>query len=44
MTAAFLTGKADIDAEWDSYLAQLETIGIDTLIADYQAGYDRAHK
>lgn len=43
MTAKFLTGQADIDGEWDSYIAQLETLGIETLVNDYQAGYDRVH-
>jgi len=43
MTAAFLTGKKDIDKEWDAFQAQLKTLGTETLVKDYQAGYDRVH-
>lgn len=43
MSAKFLTGAVDIDAGWDDYLNELKVIGIDTAIAIYQSGYDRAH-
>lgn len=42
-TSAFLSGSKDIDAEWDAYLAELEKIGIDTLLETYQTAYDRVH-
>jgi putative aldouronate transport system substrate-binding protein len=30
--AEWISGQADIDAEWDSYLAQLEKLGIQELL------------
>ena len=38
---AFLTGQWDIDEYWDTYLAELEKIGIDDALAIYQTSYDR---
>lgn len=38
---AFLTGQWDIDGYWDTYLAELEKIGIDDALAIYQTSYDR---
>ena len=43
MIAAFLTGGQDIDAYWDTYLAELDKIGIDDVVAVYQTAYDRVH-
>lgn len=43
MTAAFLTGRKDIDADWDDYLAELEVIGIEQLLEVYQEAYSRVH-
>lgn len=39
--AAWITGQADIDAEWDSYLAQLQTMGVERYVEIYQAATDR---
>lgn len=41
-TAKFITGEADIAAEWDSYIAELESMGLQDVIDVYQAAYDRA--
>ncbi|MBQ8814267.1 MAG: extracellular solute-binding protein [Lachnospiraceae bacterium] len=41
--SAFLSGDKDIDAEWDAYLAELDKIGMNTLLEVYQAAYDRVH-
>ncbi|MBQ8815453.1 MAG: hypothetical protein IJZ85_13270 [Lachnospiraceae bacterium] len=38
---AFLTGQWDIDTYWDTYLAELDKIGIDEALAIYQTAYDR---
>ncbi|MBQ8813437.1 MAG: hypothetical protein IJZ85_02915 [Lachnospiraceae bacterium] len=38
---AFLTGEWDIDAYWDTYLAELDKIGIDEALEIYQTSYDR---
>ena len=43
MTAAFLTGSKDIDAEWDNFLAQLKVIGLDELQEIYQSAYTLVH-
>jgi putative aldouronate transport system substrate-binding protein len=33
-----------IDEQWDGYVSQLKSIGLDRLIELYQSGYDRYHK
>ena len=44
MTAAFLMGNSDIDADWDSFQAELKNIGSETYIEVVQAVYDRMYK
>ena len=39
--AAWVTGEADLDAEWDAFQAQLKALHVDELVAGYQAQYDR---
>ena len=39
--AEWLLGKSDIDADWDSYLAQLETLKVQEYIDTMQTAYDR---
>lgn len=39
--ANFTTGVWDIDTQWDSYLAELEKIGMSDLLEVYQTSYDR---
>lgn len=43
MTAAFLTGKKDIDAEWSNYLKELEQIGMNEYLEVLQEAYERVH-
>lgn len=38
---AFLTGVWDIDMYWDTYLAELDKIGVDEVLEIYQRAYDR---
>lgn len=40
---AFLTGTKDIDKDWDAYLKELETIGVDKILKIYQTAYSRVH-
>lgn len=40
----FITGDMDIETEWDSYLKELERIGVDEFIKVSQAAYDRMYK
>lgn len=41
MRGLWLTGKADINADWDGYVAQLENMGLQQVISCWQAAYDR---
>jgi putative aldouronate transport system substrate-binding protein len=36
----WVTGQGDPDAEWDTYLEQLNSIGFEQLLATYQEAYD----
>ncbi|MBD2845962.1 extracellular solute-binding protein [Paenibacillus sp. IB182496] len=38
--ARFIIGEMDVDAEWDSYLANLSSMGLERMIAIYQEAYD----
>lgn len=31
----------DIDADWDSYISKLDSMGLQTILDVYQAAYDR---
>lgn len=44
MTARFITGDADIDTEWDSYLNELNVIGIERYMELMQNAYDAKTK
>ena len=37
----FITGEADVDAEWDAYKAALDGIGLQTYLECSQAAYER---
>ena len=39
--AEWIAGDADPDAEWDSYLRELEKIGLQQWLEIHQAGYER---
>lgn len=41
MMAKFIRGEADLDADWDSYLAELDNIGLSRYIEIYQEAIDR---
>lgn len=41
MCGKFIVGIENIDEEWDNYIATLKKMGIDDVIAVYQAAYDR---
>lgn len=41
MEAEFITGAADIDAQWDTYVSTIEKMGLDEVMKVYQAAYDR---
>lgn len=39
--AKWIAGEGDIDAEWDAYVEAVKKMGLDKLIENYQAAYDR---
>lgn len=41
MQAKFITGVADIEKEWDTYVATCEKMGLNEVLEVYQASYDR---
>lgn len=41
MEAKFITGVADIESEWDAYVAECERMGLSEVLEVYQAAYDR---
>ena len=41
MRVAFITGEADIDAEWDTFQATIQAMGLNELLAAEQSAYDR---
>lgn len=38
---AFITGTRDLDKDWDTYLKELDNMGLQTLLEVYQVAYDR---
>ncbi len=42
--ALFCTGAMDIEKDWDSYVHNLESIGLDEYLKTAQAAYDRMYK
>ena len=41
--ALFISGQKDIDAEWDAYVQQLESMGINKLVETYDMAYKRQY-
>lgn len=41
MQAAFITGTADVYADWDTYVATCTSLGSERYVEIYQAAYDR---
>ncbi len=44
MRTAFVIGEADLDADWDTYIADLKALGMDDIISIYQKAYDAQYK
>ena len=42
--AMFVTGAKDLDSDWDAYLKELDTIGLETVLKTIQTVYDRMYK
>ena len=40
MMAEFVLGRADLDNDWDNYVATLDSLGINRMVEIYQAAYD----
>ena len=41
MRTQFITGSASLDADWETYVADLKTLGMEKVISMYQAAYDK---
>ena len=41
MRVAFITGEADIEADWETYQATMLAMGLNELLAAEQTAYDR---
>lgn len=41
MMASFIRGEADLDADWDRYLAELDNIGLQQYLSVYQEALNR---
>ncbi len=39
--ARFITGEMDIEADWETFVSTIESLGVQTCIDIYQAAYDR---
>ena len=37
----FITGMANVETDWDSYVATMKSMGLDTLTQVWQMVYDR---
>lgn len=37
----FITGKLDVEAEWDAYVAKCKAMGVDELVKIYTSAYER---
>ncbi len=37
----FITGEVDIETEWDTYISELDNLGINTMVEYYNTAYDR---
>lgn len=44
MFTQFITGTADVDADWDSYLAELDKMGLSQYLSAVQSCWDRMSK
>jgi len=44
MTATFLAGNRDIDAGWNAYVAELNTIGLPRIMSTMQTVYNRMYR
>ncbi len=41
--AVFCLGTRDIDKEWDSYIKEFSTLGLNRMLEIYQTAYDRQY-
>lgn len=44
MEAKFITGDADLEKEWDTYIENLESIGLKEYVKIFQTAYDEKYK
>ncbi|WP_202918585.1 hypothetical protein [Streptomyces cavernae] len=39
----FISGKKSLDSDWDSYLKNLDQLGLKSFLQIYQQAYDKSH-
>ncbi|MCI5971331.1 MAG: hypothetical protein MRZ29_09405, partial [Oscillospiraceae bacterium] len=44
MTTLFVIGEKNADKEWESYLKELDNMGVNQLLEETQKAYDRSNK
>ena len=44
MFARFITGDADIDADWNKYIEELKQMGLDRMLEIMQEAYEDKYK
>ncbi len=44
MTVKFITGEANLDGDWDTYVKNLDAMGIDSFIEIFRTAFARAHE
>ncbi|WOD08670.1 DUF3502 domain-containing protein [Marinomonas sp. GJ51-6] len=40
----WILGSADVDEEWDDYIARIKKLGYDKVLKAYQSAYERQYK
>ncbi len=40
---AWILGSGDVEADWDGYVAQLDKLGLNDVLAVMQSAYDRQY-
>lgn len=39
----FITGQKNLDSDWDSYISDLQSLGLDTMVKSYNTAYQRQY-
>ncbi|MGW1024182.1 hypothetical protein ACWD4J_10750 [Streptomyces sp. NPDC002577] len=39
----FITGRKSLDSDWDSYVKNIDKLGLERFLQIYQQSYDKSH-